>query len=334
MGWDISPSTYKDRIEQLLKNLKELYNEVEGGFFLFWVEDSLEKRVGCSYTGHYSVLLEDSSMTRGVRNYFATWCKNRGERACDASVIDWVNPWLINFQAEHLITVVPKALQRTNKELNRARRERMKTLLISVTHLCEFCDIPFIFYYTFFDKDLTTRPYACPPDAAEALYKSVFFKKLIDPSNTVDLPRLDYLSPFKKPRLSRSLTLQQRQPRSFTRLDFSTESGADDQGSWVDEHLPYNPDDTPDDVDFVSIMFYQMRHKPELIRPTVIANSEDMLQVVMHDSRRSAQGEIFISNKLVLVSLERLIRAEISQIACCCSDHFCRCYLFHCVKII
>ncbi|KAG7674111.1 hypothetical protein NADE_009303 [Nannochloris sp. 'desiccata'] len=55
----------------------------------------------------------------------------------------------------------------------------------------------------------------------------------------MDIKRLDYLSPFKKRRVPRSLAGQLRQPRSFTRLDFSSEQRAEDAGSWLDDHLPY-----------------------------------------------------------------------------------------------
>lgn len=109
----------------------------------------------------------------------------------------------------------------------------------------------------------------------------------------MDIKRLDYLSPFKKRRVPRSLAGQLRQPRSFTRLDFSSEQRAEDAGSWLDDHLPYYVEALPQasgELDWVRQLLLEMRMKIQFIEPTVIANSEDTLQV-MHDARKDAQGQ-------------------------------------------
>jgi len=233
MGWDttLSKIEYRELITKVLEKVKELFNEVEGSYFLFWVEDSHKKRVGCSFTGHYLKLLRDPSVNRGITNYFAKWCPvSFGEEKIYPSVVEFCNPWLIDFKAEHIITLVPEALERSTWQLTRTRKGRWETILKIVHDLCQHCDIPFIMLYNFGHHKHPTSPYACPSNATEELFNSEFFKKLIDPTNVEDIQRLDWLPRAKKARVNRPLAGQLRQNRSSVELDIFNESPGDDPG--------------------------------------------------------------------------------------------------------
>ncbi|KAL4516991.1 hypothetical protein Ndes2437B_g06613 [Nannochloris sp. 'desiccata'] len=86
--WAIDIQGYHDRIHKLVTKLKELFIECESPYFLFWVEDYHKKRIGCSYSGHYSEILEDSAVTNGIRDYFATSWVPPGQREYSKALND------------------------------------------------------------------------------------------------------------------------------------------------------------------------------------------------------------------------------------------------------
>lgn len=298
--WATAFKNYDDCVTQTVTKLKEFAKEVEGGFFVFWVDSYHLKQIGCSYTGHYADVMKDPSVTRGIRDFFFQSWDPPGEEPCEASLKKLMNPWLIDYQARHLIPLFPRASERTRKEIRRSRNSRSDTIWSYIRDSCEGCQIPLVIHQNCFDSTIRKRRFASPPNAALDLFDSAFWTKLVNPNNLVDIPRLDFLSPFKKARVLYRMAGQVRQRRSLARLDFNSEQAADDPIGWLSAHLSYEVED-PGENDWVSQLF-SSRHGVEFIQPTVIANSDDLLQVVMHDSRVGTKGREFVSDKLVLVS--------------------------------